>query len=101
MLLRSQSLELVLVAYLAFLAFVFCILYFSAFFSLRFWSALVVALILSQVFLNVVQLPVSIDYWTDLDSSVCIYSLIQIATPFFVFVYALVMAFRDKRGEDF
>jgi predicted permease len=66
-------------------------------FRLRPGGAGVVALIIGQVFMNVIFLPTNIDFFSEFSSSIAIYGLVQLLTPVIVFIYAIVIAVKDRR----
>jgi hypothetical protein len=63
---------------------------------IRFYSAFVVALIVGQFILNVLFLPIRLNFWAEFNSSVALYALIQIGTPFVITIYTIFCAFADR-----
>ena len=61
------------------------------------WSAIVIALIIGQILLNILISPKDVNVEVESGSMYAIYVLIQLATLIVVYIYALIMGFRDKQ----
>lgn len=59
------------------------------------WASLVIGLLVAQITLNVLFLPVYLDFWAEFSSQVAIYSLIQVGTPIVIALYAFTKAWTD------
>ncbi len=66
---------------------------------IRIRSAFIISIIIGQILLNVICLPTRLNFWTELNSSVALYSFIQLATPLTVFIYAIACGVGDKRSS--
>lgn len=77
-----------------------CIFVFYYGLRIRIRSAFIISIIIGQILLNVICLPTRLNFWTELNSSVALYSFIQIATPLTVFIYAIACGVDDKRSSE-
>lgn len=68
-------------------------------FRLKGFGAVVISLIIGQIVLNIIQMPIVIDFWSEMNSTVSLYSFIQLLTPLIVYVYALWSGMKHKRKE--
>jgi hypothetical protein len=66
-------------------------------FGLKIWSAIIISAIIGQIMLNVIFLPTKMNFWSEFNSYIGIYGMIQLLTPVGVFIYAAVRAVSDKR----
>ena len=89
----NSNLQRVLIFYM--FAFLLSFAFVHYIVCIKVWSAIVISLIISQVYLNAICSPIRIDMWSEFDSYVGIYGLIQVGTPIVVFVYAIAAALRD------
>lgn len=96
---RSKGLDEVDRAILAYIfVFFVCVFIFYYILNIRFKSAFIISIIISQVFLNVICMPTRINFWTELNSGIAIYSFVQLATPLVVFIYAIGCGLSDKKN---
>ena len=65
---------------------------------LRIWSALIVSMVVGQIALNVLFLPVRLDFWAEFNSFIALYSMIQVGTPILVLIYTIASAFSDHNN---
>ena len=91
----THALRRAMVAYLIIVASIVCVLHFLV--RIRIASALVIGLIVGQIALNFALFPSTIDYWTDFDSTTALYSCIQIITPAYIVLYAIIHAVLDRK----
>lgn len=81
---------------------ILCIFIFAIFIYIRIkvWSALVLTLLIGQIFLNVLCSPSNITPWSpdgeSITSSTAIYIVIQIVTPIIAILYILIMGWNDR-----
>jgi len=66
------------------------------FLGIRGWGAFIVALVAGQVIINFMCFPTNINIYSEFTSWSALYTLIQLATPLIVYVYAIVMAWEDR-----
>lgn len=90
---ENTSLQRVMVFYVLVFILTFGFVYFIC--CIKAWSSIVISLIISQVYLNAICSPIRIDMWSEFDSYVGLYGLIQVGTPLVVFVYAVAAALKD------
>lgn len=81
---------------------ILCIFIFAIFIYIRIkvWSALVLTLLIGQIFLNILCSPSNITPWSpdgeSITSSTAIYIVIQVVTPIIAILYILIMGWNDR-----
>lgn len=67
---------------------------------IKIWSAIVLALLICQVLLNILCPPSQITPWStdgeSITSASALYVLLQIGTPIIVIIYVLIMSWKDR-----
>lgn len=92
---KHIDLQRALIAYAVIVCLMFFVMY--SFIKVRSWPALILSLIAGQVGLNVLFMPLRLDFWCEFESSVALYGFIQAATPLVVMVYAINCALHDRK----
>lgn len=67
-------------------------------FRIRAISSIVLGLIIGKIILDVIFMPMRLDFWSEYDTFVALYALIQLLTPILIMVYAIWCAVKDRRG---
>lgn len=73
-------------------------LYYGAKFT--FGGAFIISIVISQVFLNVIFMPTKIDFFSEFNSYVAIYCLIQFLAPIIIYIYAITMAINSRNRRN-
>lgn len=92
---KHIDLKRALIVYAVIVVLMFFVMY--SYVHVRIWSALILALIAGQVGLNVLFMPLRLDFWCEFESRVALYGFIQTATPLVVMIYAISCALHDRR----
>ena len=85
---------------------ILCIFIFAIFIYIRIkvWSALVLTLLIGQIFLNILCSPSNITPWSpdgeSITSSTAIYIVIQVVTPIIAILYILIMGWNDREHNN-
>lgn len=86
-----------LLIYLIVSIFVFAIFIYI---RIKVWSAIVLTLLVGQIFLNILCSPSNITPWSpdgeSITSSTAIYIVIQIVTPIIAILYIFIMGWNDR-----
>lgn len=93
---RYLNLRKAVFAYAIVVAVTFIISY--CFFRIRALSSMVLGLIVGKIILDLIFMPMRLDFWSEYDSFVAAYALVQLLTPFIIMIYAIYYAVQDHRG---
>lgn len=64
-------------------------------------SSIVLALVVGFIILNVVLPPSKITFMDENDSLAILYYLIEIATPLIILIYAIIIAWHDRKYDSY
>lgn len=65
---------------------------------LNIFPTIIIALIVSMIIINVIYPPYDVDFWSEFNSAMAIYGMIQVGTPIAVVIYAVYSALNDRRS---
>lgn len=88
-----MELYLILIVYFIILI---CLIFVFYKYGINIYSSIILSMIICFLLLNILKPPINVNLEEEDSITYFIYILIELLTPIFIFIYAIIMAVKDK-----